>query len=189
MEPDRDSMQERGSEAADQQARRGFLAGMAATAVATVAALPPLAAGIIALMDPLRRRNGDDTFVMVTHLSAVPEGGTPKRFQVESERRDAWTTHQKTPVGAVYLRRTDTGVQALNAVCPHAGCFVALVDGGARFGCPCHRSSFALDGAINDPDSPSPRDMDALDVEIRSGEEVWVRFQSFLPGREERVPV
>jgi hypothetical protein len=31
--------------------------------------------------------------------------------------------------------------------------------------------------------------MDALEVEIRGGDEVWVRFQQYLPGREDKTPV
>jgi hypothetical protein len=31
--------------------------------------------------------------------------------------------------------------------------------------------------------------MDALDVEVRNGDEVWIRFQNFLPGRSEKTPV
>ena len=106
-----------------------------------------------------------------------------------TDQVDAWTTYRNTPVGAVYLRRTEDGVQALNVVCPHAGCFVNVAEGGGGFSCPCHDSAFALDGEVSDPDSPSPRAMDELEVEIRNEDEVWVRFQNFLPGREEKVPV
>ena len=50
------------------------------------------------------------------------------------------------------------------------------------FLCPCHDSKFKLDGALDDTKSPSPRGMDTSDVEMRGGEEVWVRFQSFQAG-------
>ena len=35
----------------------------------------------------------------------------------------------------------------LSAVCPHAGCEVSKVD-GAQLKCPCHGSTFGLDGAV-----------------------------------------
>jgi Rieske Fe-S protein len=127
--------------------------------------------------------------VRVTRLGAVPESGVPKKFTIATDRVDAWSTYQSTPSGAVYLRRTEDGIAALNVVCPHAGCFVALMPDNSRFGCPCHKSSFDLDGVINDPSSPSPRDMDALEVEVRNGDEVWVRFQNYLAGRSEKTPV
>jgi menaquinol-cytochrome c reductase iron-sulfur subunit len=169
--------------------RRSFLAAAGAALVGAVAAAVPVAAGITALLDPLRRRGGASELVLVTRLSAVPEDGSPRKFTVTKDRTDAWATYANTPVGAVYLRRTDSGVLALNTVCPHAGCFVGVAPDHSRFACPCHKSSFDLDGAVNDPASPSPRDMDALEVEIRNGDEVWVRFQHFLPGREEKTPV
>lgn len=169
--------------------RRSFLAGVSAIVVGAVASLVPIAAGATALLDPLRRGRTDSNLVLVTRLSAVPEGGAPKKFTVTADQIDAWSTRTDTPIGAVYLRRTPDGLRALNVVCPHAGCFVGLMPDKSRFGCPCHKSSFDLDGVINDPSSPSPRDMDELEVEVRNGDEVWVRFQNFLPGREEKTAV
>jgi len=169
--------------------RRSFLAEIGAIAVGALAGAVPLAAGVIALLDPLRPRGGETGMVRVARLSALPEDGTPRKFTVDADRDDAWTTYADTPVGAVYLRRTDAGVMALNVVCPHAGCFVGLAGDRSRFACPCHNSSFDLDGTLNDPSSPSPRAMDSLEVEVRNDDEIWVRFQNFLPGREEKTPV
>lgn len=169
--------------------RRSFLTSVGAAAVGALAALAPVAAGVAALLDPLRRSSSTEGLVRVTRLSAIPEDGSPKKFTVTADRTDAWATYADTPVGAVYLRRTDAGILALNTVCPHAGCFVGIAPDASRFACPCHKSSFDLDGVVNDPASPSPRDMDSLQVEVRNGDEVWVRFQHFLPGREEKTPV
>lgn len=169
--------------------RRNFLASMSAIAVGTLAALVPIATGAAAMLDPLRRGRRDSDMILVARLNAIPEGGDPKKFTVNADQTDAWTTRTNTPIGAVYLRRTDEGLRALNVVCPHAGCFVGLMPDKSRFGCPCHKSSFDLNGAINDAASPSPRDMDELEVEVRNGDEVWVRFQNFLPGREGKTPV
>lgn len=169
--------------------RRRFLAGLGALAVGAVAVLPAVGPGLAVLLDPLRRKSRDAGMVLVTKLALLGEGGSPKKFTVRAERVDGWTTYEDTPVGAVYLRRTESGVNALNVACPHAGCFVNLAPDGSRFACPCHKSSFDLDGRINDPASPAPRDMDALEVEVRNGDEVWVRFRNFLPGQKEKTPV
>ncbi len=165
------------------EARRSFLAAL----VGAIAAAIPIGVGGRAILDPLRR-GGSDEMVMVTKLSAVPEDGPPRRFTVEADRVDGWATHADTPVGAVYLRRRGETIDALNVVCPHAGCFVGVADDKTHFACPCHNSSFDFSGAVNDPSSPSPRDMDSLDVEVRNGDEVWIRFQNFLPGREDKTP-
>lgn len=168
--------------------RRGFLAGIGAVAAGGLAFLAPLWSGVRVALEPLWGSQPDADLVPVTKLAAVPDDGVPRKFRIEMDRVDAWNTHRQLPVGAVYLRRRGDSVEALNVVCPHAGCFVNVSADRSRFVCPCHKSSFDLSGAVNDPASPSPRDMDALDIEIR-GDEVWVRFQNFLPGRAEKEPV
>ena len=169
--------------------RRSFLTTMGAVATGAAAMLVPVGAGLASLLDPLRKRTTDNPMVLVTKLSQVPEDGTPKKFTVRTDRVDAWATEADSPVGAVYLRRTDDGISALNVVCPHAGCFVGIADDGSGFACPCHLSHFDMDGMVDDPASPSPRDMDSLEVEVRNGDEVWILFQNFLPGREEKRAV
>lgn len=173
----------------DAAPRRSFLVQAAAIVIGGVASLIPVAVGATALLDPLRRRSRDARMVRVTRLSALPADGTPRKVTVEADRVDAWSTYADTPIGAVYLRRTGGTVVALNVVCPHAGCFVRHLADESRFACPCHNSSFDLEGNVADPHSPAPRAMDALAVEVRNGDEVWVRFEHFLPGRAEKIPV
>jgi menaquinol-cytochrome c reductase iron-sulfur subunit len=79
-------------------------------------------------------------------------------------------------------------VRVLNTVCPHLGCSVGYNAANQGYFCPCHRSSFALDGAIADPKSPSPRGMDELEAVVRDGD-VWVRFQNFRKGSPDKIPV
>lgn len=169
--------------------RRNFLTRIAAIVVGGIASVVPIAAGTTALLDPLRRGRRGATMVRVTRLSALPPDGSPRKFTVEADHVDAWATYADTPVGAIYLRRTGDEVVALNVVCPHAGCFVRLLPDRTRFQCPCHNSRFDLEGNVSDPASPAPRSMDELPVEIRNDDEVWVRFQNFLPGRDEKIPV
>ena len=105
-----------------------------------------------------------------------------------SSRTDAWNKFPEVPIGAVYLRRLgDKQIEALHVVCPHAGCFIDFLPARDCFFCPCHNSTFAKDGSINDPKSPSPRGMDSLDVEIR-GDEVFIKFQNFRSGIHDKIP-
>lgn len=170
--------------------RRNFLQAMGAVIAGGLAGVAPVLAGVATLLDPLRKTREEQDMVLVTRLAVLPPDGVPRKFTVTADRVDGWTTYQNTPVGAVYLRRTpDEEVSCLNVVCPHAGCFVNVAPGATHFLCPCHRSRFALDGSIDDPASPSPRALDTLEVEVRNGDEVWVRFQNFQPGQEHKVPV
>jgi menaquinol-cytochrome c reductase iron-sulfur subunit len=171
-------------------ARRGFLRNLGLVLLGVAAMAPAGIAALMAVLDPLRQRRNGGGFVRVTSLQAVPADGSPRQFTVVADRRDAWTKTPRVRVGAVYLRRTGPGVvTAINVVCPHAGCFVNYSAGAGHFLCPCHNSRFGLDGAIQDRRSPSPRALDALEVELRNGTEVWVRFQNFRAGTPEKIPL
>ena len=137
--------------------------------------------------DPLRKKAKAGEFVFVASLTALPEDGLPRKFPVIAGHTDAWNKFPPAPVGAVYLRRTGKTVEALNVVCPHAGCFVDFNSETKSFLCPCHNSTFALNGKISDPSSPSPRAMDKLSAQIRNGTEVWVKFQNFQAGEPRQM--
>jgi len=172
------------------ESRRSFLREVATLVVGAVVTAVPALAGLFAFLDPLQRRGGAAGFVRITSLEALPADGIPRKFPVLADKVDAWTKSPAAPVGAVYLRRTDAKtVRALNVVCPHAGCFVDYLPDRKSYFCPCHNSSFASDGTINDPGSPSPRPLDSLEVEVRHEREVWVRFQNFQAGHREKKPV
>jgi menaquinol-cytochrome c reductase iron-sulfur subunit len=168
--------------------RRGFLTKVMAVLCGGLATVPPLAAGGWAFLDPLGRKGGGAKFLPVTDLAAIPDDGIPRQFAVISDRIDAWTGFAAEPIGAVYLRRPKgaTSIEALSATCPHAGCFVEMEASGTCFRCPCHNSSFTLDGGIVAP-SPSPRAMDALECRVAANGQVEVMFQKFRAGIAEKV--
>ncbi len=169
---------------ADGENRRGFLSRAAAVLCSGVSLLIPAAAGIVAFLNPLRQKSQSGQFIRLASLDVLPEDGTPWKVSVIADRADAWNRYPAEPIGAVFLRRAQDEVMALQLVCPHAGCSIDFEGstGGGKFFCPCHAASFDLAGKRTDQTSPSPRDMDALDVEIRNKNEVWVKFQTFGVG-------
>ena len=173
----------------ESEERRGFFKRAFCYVFGGLLALVPAGAGLAVFLDPLRRKTaGPGGAVRVASLNALPNDGVPRKFPVIADRSDAWNKYPNTAIGAVYLRRTgDREVAALHVVCPHAGCFVDYAADRDNFLCPCHNSTFALDGSINDPKSPSPRGMDPLEVELR-GNEIWVAFKNFRAGTHERIP-
>jgi menaquinol-cytochrome c reductase iron-sulfur subunit len=172
------------------EGRRGFLKKFYAGLIGAVLGALPFGAGLAVFLDPLKRKGGAGLPVRVTSLDALSADGIPRKFSVLATRVDAWNKFNESPIGAVYLRRTQDGkVQAFNAVCPHAGCFVNYLPDRGFYGCPCHDSSFAVGGEILERSSPAARGLDSLEVEIRAEKEVWVRFQNFQAGRAEKVPV
>ena len=171
-------------------ARRDFLKQGCAACLGVAAVVAPAAIGTRVFLDPLTRLKTAETFVKVTTLDTLPEDGTPMQFPVLADRRDAWTKFSQVPIGAVFLQRqAKDKLLALSVVCPHAGCFVDYEEDKQSFLCPCHNSLFLKDGGLKDLDSPSPRPLDRLEVQVRNRNEVWVRFQDFQLGIKEKKPV
>jgi menaquinol-cytochrome c reductase iron-sulfur subunit len=168
--------------------RRLFLKQALTLGIGGVLGAVPVSAGLSVLLAPLRQKSSRGEAVFISALDTLPTDGTPCKFAVVAMRVDAWN-RSEAPIGAVYLRRLERGVHALNVVCPHAGCFVDYSSDRAGYFCPCHHSSFALNGAIRDPRSPAPRGLDELEVEIRDQNQVWVKFQNFRSGEPRKVVV
>jgi menaquinol-cytochrome c reductase iron-sulfur subunit len=170
--------------------RRSFVKGFTAISLGVVAILTPILAGLAVVLEPLRRKSQENKAVRIAFLETLPADGTPVKFSVLANKTDAWNKFPETPIGAVYLRKTSSNVvEAFNVACPHAGCFVSFVAEKQGYFCPCHNSTFALDGKVENPQSPSPRGLDSLAVEIRKGREIWIQFQQFQPGVSDKIPV
>jgi Rieske Fe-S protein len=173
--------------------RRGFLAKLFAVAGGSAALLAPTALGTAVFLNPLGQKGQSGDFRKLTTLDALPEDGSPMKVSVIAERTDAWNRFPNESIGAVYLRKNmkdgHAEVEALQVVCPHAGCSIMYESGekGGKFYCPCHGASFDPAGKRTDAVSQSPRDMDSLEVEIRNAQEVWVKFQSFATGTARKV--
>jgi menaquinol-cytochrome c reductase iron-sulfur subunit len=169
--------------------RRGFLKKAATCVFGALSVLGPLGAAIAVVLDPARRKAAGALEVQVTNLTYLPADGIPRKFSIVASRVDAWNKTPPKPIGAVYLRRqVGKPVEALNVVCPHAGCFVDYAAANNRFICPCHNSAFELDGAITTGHSVAPRGLDRLAVEVRNENEIWVKFQNFRAGTAEKIP-
>jgi menaquinol-cytochrome c reductase iron-sulfur subunit len=171
--------------------RRKFIR-VATVGTSAVCGILPFAAGIPAVLDPVTKSSSDSDQVpwsRVAPLASLPEDGSPAKFEVILEKVvDAWTTYKDVPVGAVYLSRRKDEVVAFNLKCPHLGCAIDFRKQSKDYFCPCHNSSFALDGSITTENSPSPRPMDTMETKVENGQ-VWLRFQHFRPNISEKVPL
>ncbi|MDZ7620161.1 MAG: Rieske (2Fe-2S) protein [Patescibacteria group bacterium] len=172
--------------------RRGFIAKVTTVVVGGFSLVAPALAALAAYVNPVRQKGAGGEFFRLASLATLPEDGTPRRFSIVTDRVDAWSRYPSEPVGAVWLRRTGNVSQpvvAFQVVCPHAGCIIGLdsTPEGVRFFCPCHVAGFDLDGRRTDQPSPSPRDMDTLEVEIRGDSEIWVKFENFVMGTSGKV--
>jgi menaquinol-cytochrome c reductase iron-sulfur subunit len=175
--------------AKSRSSRRGFLnilADLLIAVIALIVAIPALGY----LLAPLRKKagaeEGGNSFSDVGPLSDLPVGQW-RLITLEMVQEDGW---KKTRARhAVWIRRQEAGAQGITvftSICPHLGCPINWHPDQSQFVCPCHGGIFSADGQRQS--GPPPRNMDALEFEIREGR-LLIRWQDFKIGVAERIPV
>ena len=121
-------------------------------------------------------------------LGAVEEFtvDVPRKVVVRGESRDAWMKSDDELGPVLVVRKADGRFIAFSAICPHLGCAVDGVAGSSKFFCPCHDTTFAADGGVEE--GPSPRGLDPLEVTVANGR-VLLKFRRFRLGGADRVEV
>ena len=195
----------------ERASRRNVLVQLVTLAISIVLVAVPATLGGLFFLDPILRkrkaakrgassgelaRKDDAGFIRLDITSdAIPADGTPVAVTVLDDIIDAWNRFGNVPIGSIWLRKLGDGpILAFNSVCPHLGCSVNYRRADGDFFCPCHTSSFALDGKKTN--EVPPRDMDALDVAMRTngqddpkGVEIWVRYQNFRRATSEKIAI
>jgi Rieske Fe-S protein len=168
--------------------RRGFLAKLLALGLGAVALAVPALSALAAFLNPWRQKSATGDWVRVASLDALPADGSPQFCPVITDHSDAWNGYPPEPIGAIFLCRvSDKDVLALQSICPHNGGCVSYESDKKSFCCPYHGALFDRQGRRLDEKSKSPRDLDSLEVEIRDGTEVWVKFEKFQDGTAEKI--
>ncbi|MEX2216352.1 MAG: Rieske 2Fe-2S domain-containing protein [Phycisphaeraceae bacterium] len=173
--------------------RRSFMTRFLAVVFGTVVGVVPAIAGMMTLLDPLRRKSSAGELVPVTSLEALPSDGLPRKFDIRADLTDAWNKTPNAKIGAIYLKRTGPKeVVAFSTICPHAGCFVSA-GGDGSFKCPCHDSEFNADGSVRPMNTQgkatvSPRGMDTLETQVTEDGQILVKFERFRTGSTQKTP-
>ncbi len=158
-----------------------LLAGAFAALAAGLATVPVLGT----VVTPLLKPKGDDGGLLRAAGLAELTEGVPKRVELTSVVVDGWTRAVGV-IGAVWLlKKPDGTVSALSSVCPHSGCSINQKT-KSTYGCPCHDSTFQLDGAATE--GPSPRPMDGLEVQVKE-KDVFVKYRRFKIGVKEKTEI
>ncbi len=166
--------------------RRGFVVAtaVASCAIAGVVGVP--AAAFIAT--PLRSESGGGGKKYTVGKLDELVVGIPTKVSIIGDEVDAWTRSEKRRLGSVWLLRvSEKEVRALSVICPHLGCGIEIGNDLKSFACPCHDSTFGFDGVR--AAGPSPRNMDALPVELGEGGVLTVTFQRFRIGISEKKEI
>jgi menaquinol-cytochrome c reductase iron-sulfur subunit len=87
----------------------------------------------------------------------------PEEFVFRRNRLDGWkVTSEKTT--AWVIRKGASEVVAFTPQCTHLGCAYSYDEKNKEFLCPCHVSTFGLDGKVLT--GPAPRALDRYDVKL-----------------------
>ena len=147
----------------------------------------PLLSAVAAFLNPWRQKATSGKWVRAASLDSLPEG-QPQRCPIVADRTDAWNSFPAEPIGAVFLcRGKDNKVLALQSICPHNGGCVSFNAAEELLPMSVARRDFRSPGPPRwSEQHQPPRPRYALDVEVRDGGEVWVKYETFRDGVAEK---
>jgi len=135
------------------------IAGLGGLMTAALAA--PAAAYL--LIRPKSQKQSD--FVPAADLATLAVG-KPEEVVFRRTRVDGWRVLNEKSTAWV-LRKDDQNVIAFAPQCTHLGCAYHWDEKENNFLCPCHTSTFSIDGKVLT--GPAPRPLDRLVTKIDQG--------------------
>lgn len=143
--------------------RRRFHLGAIYTLMGAIgAALGIPAAGYLLVPGSSNRK---EEWVEVTNLEKL-KAGEPEEIVFRRNRKDGWKIlSEKT--SAWVTKKPDGKVIAFAPSCTHLGCAFHYDEKHKNFLCPCHTSTFDLEG--KPLEGPAPRPLDRYQMKIEGG--------------------
>ncbi|MFN3322259.1 MAG: ubiquinol-cytochrome c reductase iron-sulfur subunit [Bryobacteraceae bacterium] len=120
------------------------------------------------LLVPPRSRRGED-WVEVGDISQLRDGA-PEEVVFRRDRVDGWKTLNEKATAWV-VKMPDLQVVAFSPQCTHLGCAYHWDERNHEFLCPCHTSTFSIDGKVLT--GPAPRPLDRYEVRVDNGK-LWL---------------
>ena len=116
------------------------------------------------LLIPPRPRK-QSNWIDAGDVSLLP-AGSPVEMNFQQSRLDGWklVTEKRT---AWVVREPDNKIVAFAPQCTHLGCAYHWEEKENNFLCPCHTSTFSIDGKVLS--GPAPRPLDRLVTKIDQG--------------------
>ncbi|HSB15376.1 MAG TPA: ubiquinol-cytochrome c reductase iron-sulfur subunit [Bryobacteraceae bacterium] len=122
-----------------------------------------LPAAVYLLVPPKPRKESE--WVEAGDVSQL-EPGVPNELVFRRNRVDGWKiTSEKTSAWVVKV--SDADVVAFSPICTHLGCAYHWDERKNNFLCPCHSSTFGLDGRVLS--GPARRPLERFRVRIENG--------------------
>jgi len=146
-----------------QASRRDFLLAAVYGLWGLMTAALALPAAVYLLLPPRVRRESE--WVEIGELAQFSEG-VPEEVAFRRNRLDGWKlTSEKAT--AWLVRRSENDAVAFAPQCTHLGCAYHWDERKRDFLCPCHSSTFGLDGRVLS--GPAPRPLDRYELKIEKG--------------------
>ncbi|HYI93714.1 MAG TPA: ubiquinol-cytochrome c reductase iron-sulfur subunit [Bryobacteraceae bacterium] len=141
--------------------RRSFHVSVIYAMWAVITGALTLPAAIYLLVPPKSKKNTSE-WIEAGDISQL-KANVPEEFVFRRNRLDGWkVTSEKTT--AWVIKQGDSDVVAFTPQCTHLGCAYSYDDKNKEFLCPCHTSTFGLDGKVLT--GPAPRALDRYETKI-----------------------
>jgi len=140
--------------------RRSFYVTVIYSLWGIIAAMLALPAGVYLLLPGRSSRR--EEWVEAGDISRL-RPGAPEEIVFRRKRKDGWKiTSQKT---SAWVRRvSDKEVVAFAPQCTHLGCAYQWDEKNRNYLCPCHTSTFSIDGEVLS--GPAPRPLDRYEARV-----------------------
>jgi len=107
-------------------------------------------------------------------VASIPDT-TPTKLNLDIMQDAGWAQFNNQQ--SIWVIKKGEAITVFSAVCPHLGCSINTSANG--FACPCHSSTWNIDGQKTG--GPTPRPMDTLEHKIEDGV-LKVKYQYFKQG-------
>ena len=142
--------------------RRGFHLTIISGIWALIGAAISLPAAMYLMAVP--RSKSETDWTDVGEISSVPIG-KPQEVVFRRNRVDGWKVISEKNTAWV-VRKSEKELIALAPQCTHLGCAYHYEQRTNEFVCPCHTSSFSLEGAVLT--GPAPRPLDRYEIRLNN---------------------
>jgi len=144
-------------------ARRGFHLAMIYGLWGVITSALALPAAVYLLFPPKAKKGAE--WVDAGDLSQI-QPNSPEEVVFRRNRVDGWkVTSEKSTAWVV--KAADNQAVAFSPQCTHLGCAYHWDESNKNFLCPCHTSTFAIDGKVLS--GPAPRALDRFQIKIEGG--------------------
>jgi menaquinol-cytochrome c reductase iron-sulfur subunit len=140
--------------------RRWFSLSILGGLWATIAAALGLPTAFYLLSPPKSRKPSG--WIEAGDITRLPMN-TPEEVVFRRTRVDGWKVTSEKDTAWV-IRKSANEVVAFTPQCTHLGCAYQWVERTKEFLCPCHTSTFGVDGSVLT--GPAPRPLDRYEVKL-----------------------